>query len=83
VSNELASAVLMVAVGGGVAVMCSRRALSELRAGEGRRRGGTYRRDDDPLRFWSVIVGTALAALLGLYSFCSGVASAASLAQIL
>jgi hypothetical protein len=73
----------MAAVGGGVAVMCSRRALSELRAGEGRRRWGTYRRDDDPLRFWGVVVGTALAALLGLFSFCFGVASAASLARII
>lgn len=81
-SNDIASAVLMVAVGGGVAVICSRRALNELRAGEGRRRWGTYRRDDDPLRFWSMIVGTALAALVGLYSFCFGLASAAALARI-
>ncbi|WP_019833676.1 hypothetical protein [Sphingomonas sp. PR090111-T3T-6A] len=82
-SNEVASAVLLVAVGGGVAVHCSRTALRELRAGEGRRRWGTYRRDDDPLRFWGVVVGTALAALLGLFSFCFGLASAAALARII
>ncbi|MGN6121321.1 MAG: hypothetical protein ACTHOJ_00035 [Sphingomonas oligoaromativorans] len=82
-SNEIASAVLMVAVGGGLAVHCSRAAIREVRAGEGRSRFGAYRRDDDPLRFWGVVVGTALAALLGLFSFCFGLATAASLARII
>jgi len=74
VSNEFASAALLVAGGVFFTVRCTRSAIREVRTGVGRSRFGEYERESEPLQFWATFAGSILAALLGVIFFCSGLA---------
>jgi hypothetical protein len=66
VSRDALTALLILAFGGVLTVHCPRAALREVRDGVARGRKGDYPRGTMPVHFWTTIVVTAAAGLLGI-----------------
>jgi hypothetical protein len=66
VTRDGITALLILAFGGVLTFHCPRAALREVREGVARGRKGDYPRATMPVHFWTTIVMTAAAGLLGI-----------------
>ena len=72
--SDLAYIVLFLLSGGFFAVHCSRATVREWRAGQALGgKYGDYEREKEPVGFWMIMAGNALAALFGNFLLLFGI----------